>query len=628
MRTDWLKYLDLESKQKRLVERNRELYEKFVFYPLLAGLIIATAGTLVGIVNYRGTAPVGFWGFALGIVLVTMSMGLSMPLETFRVLSSQITGGSRYDTRRFWKRLKTTGVTLHILTLLGAFFLLLAFMSRVDLVSFGEVSYLLLLRLLLVYALALFLTVGYGLYLTLRTPLERRSFFGFENLFFYLGVAGSVVFGFAAATLATGVIPIEGTLGLRPTDAPVVLLTASTLAGFALYMGRSPPTLKILLTDEREYYAGLGGTGGRRSVLLPAIMAFTLLFIVVLSIFVFGVGVVGLFEEIPANTVLFGVIGFIILGMAGIVVVTVVMSRSEDTGTLYKTRRSTEDRKEIAVQAGSAAFASIFFLIAGYLYTGRTLLGFPSQRWLDFFSFGLLAALGPYGFYVAARRKRVKDLEARFPDFLRDLAASNRAGLTLTNSVTIASHGEYGALTPEIVKMADQLSWNVPFTEALDRFAERVQTPLVERAVSLIMEADSAGGNVTDVLVAAAKDAREIKNLENERRTTMVMYTAIIYITFAVFLGGAAVLYGTFIPQLVATGTAVKAAGISGFGPISFNILTLAEYRTFYYLSALVQAVGNGFVAGLIESGSALAGMRHSFIMVAITWITFTVVLL
>jgi flagellar protein FlaJ len=238
-----------------------------------------------------------------------------------------------------------------------------------------------------------------------------------------------------------------------------------------------------------------------------------------------------------------------------------------------------------------------------------------------------MAALGPYGFYAASRHRRVKRLEERFPDFLRDIAASRKAGLTLTAAVTIASRGEYGALTPEIVKMADQLSWDVPFEEALQRFGDRVRTPLVQRAVSLVVEAGRSGGNVTEVLLAAARDAREIKNLENERHVTMGLYTVVIYVTFLVFLGVAAVLYATFIPNILHSSSAASAAGARGFAGVRFTALSLEDYRVFYFLAALVQGMGNGFVAGMFGSGKYLDGLRHAFVMVLLTWVVFAVLL-
>jgi flagellar protein FlaJ len=272
----------------------------------------------------------------------------------------------------------------------------------------------------------------------------------------------------------------------------------------------------------------------------------------------------------------------------------------------------------------SVGLASIFGLVAVLLLRGYHVIGLDRNRWVDVLSIGLLIAVGPIGFYLNHRLNRIRRLEERFPDFLRDLAASHRGGLTLSASVQIAAKGEYGDLTPDIRKMADQLSWNVPFNEALAQMMDRVKTPLVQRAITLIIEASRTGGNTTDVLLAAARDAREIKNLENERRTTMGLYSVIIYITFFVFLAVAAVLYGKFVPEILKSSNAAAHAGNSEVAGLRFDTPTKGEYRAFYFLASLVQGIGNGLIGGLFQNGRVLAGMRHAFVMVLVTYLAFT----
>lgn len=232
----------------------------------------------------------------------------------------------------------------------------------------------------------------------------------------------------------------------------------------------------------------------------------------------------------------------------------------------------------------------------------------------------------PAGVWFDRKIRRDQDLEERFPDLLRDLAASRQAGLTLEKAVRIASRGDYGELDPEIDRMADQLAWNVSFQEALQRFSDRVDTPLVRRSLALIEQADRAGGDVAGVLHAAARDAQEIKTLERERRASMGIYTAIIYVTFFVFLGVAAALFVSFVPEIIAAVEGLGEAG-TGFAGLDLQVRTIHEYRTFYMTAALVQAVGNGIVAGKIETGHLTSGLKHAAIMVTITVVTFVLLL-
>jgi flagellar protein FlaJ len=480
------------------------------------------------------------------------------------------------------------------------------------------------LRLATLMTLVLVAVQSFAHGLSLRVEVQREEASGLESLLAVLGIAGSAALAGIAAVLVLRPLAV-GPTAFGAEDAPFFLLAGAVVGCGALAMARAIPTLRVLFVEERSFYTGRTYLSRSKSIVMPAMVAFALLFLVVLVMLVLGVGLVGILDEVPRNTVLIAVFGLILAALVVSVAVALLLSRTEDKATLYRRHRSAESRRSLAIVGGSAALSGALLLGAAWLATGHVLAGLGPDRWLDLFAFGLMAILGPYGFYAARRYRRIRALEERFPDFLRDIAASRKAGLTLGASVAIAARGEYGALTPEIVKMADQLSWDVPFDEALDRFAERVRTPLIQRTVSLVNEASRSGGNVTDVLLAAARDARELKNLENDRRVTMSLYTAIVYITFFVFLTVAAVLYGTFIPEILKTGHGTALAGHSLAG-LQLGALSLEDYRVFYFLAALVQGVGNGFVAGVMGSGKTLDGLRHSFVMVLITYVTFTAV--
>lgn len=246
-----------------------------------------------------------------------------------------------------------------------------------------------------------------------------------------------------------------------------------------------------------------------------------------------------------------------------------------------------------------------------------------SDFWIHFFSFGLLAGIGPYGFILSAKERRRLAIEDRFPDFLRDLAASHRGGLTLPAAIAIAARGDYGPLTKDVRKMADQLSWNVSFQEALLAFQDRTDTPLVYRAVNLILEADRSGASTVRVLLAASRDVREIKKLDNERRVQMSLYTIVVYVAFFVLLGVVAAMYNKFIPEVLASAEAI--AGTDA--PFLQNTPSLLQFQLFYFLTAIVQSVGDGLVAGSLGAGKAALGLKHSFIMTAFTWGTFALLI-
>lgn len=250
------------------------------------------------------------------------------------------------------------------------------------------------------------------------------------------------------------------------------------------------------------------------------------------------------------------------------------------------------------------------------------LLSLPTPlEGIDLLALGLFLLLTPVGMRALLDDRRRRALDDQFPDFLSDLAANRRAGFTLAEAVRLAAHSDYGPLTPEVRTMAAHLSWNVPFEEAIERFAERVDTPLVVRSTTLVLEAERSGGHITDVLSAVARDAREIRRLDRERRLSMRAYTVVMYVTFLVFLAVVAVLQSQMLPSLVAATDVIEQ------GPIPTTATSLEAYRTFFYTAALVQALGSGSMAGFMARGRVAPGLIHAAVMVLVTIATFSVLL-
>ncbi|MBN1677524.1 MAG: type II secretion system F family protein [Candidatus Thermoplasmatota archaeon] len=243
---------------------------------------------------------------------------------------------------------------------------------------------------------------------------------------------------------------------------------------------------------------------------------------------------------------------------------------------------------------------------------------FPLES-IDYVIFAMAAAIGPYGFYAAAKEKHIRDIETRLPDFLRDVAEAGRFGMTLADAIVVASSGRYGSLTPEIKRMAAQIEWGVPASQAIRLFSERVRTPLVVRMTSIIMKANDAGGNVADVLSMVSHDAKETILTEEERGVTMQTYVLVVYIAFFVFIATILILQGQFLPKMEEAGSQVsesaEAAGAGSITGVTIQVDIIPTITFIFLLSVLVHAVGDGLLAGVIQKGSIPIGMRHSFIM-------------
>jgi flagellar protein FlaJ len=273
----------------------------------------------------------------------------------------------------------------------------------------------------------------------------------------------------------------------------------------------------------------------------------------------------------------------------------------------------------------------IIYTVSGVLVTVYIILGllslfnvvsFGFANAIDFFVFAILSGTGVYGMYEYIHFSRIRKIDAIFPDFVRDLSSSRRAGMTFTKAILFTSKGSYGLLTKEIKKIAQQISWGSSIEEALTDFAKRINTTSVKRTISLIIEASRSGGNVADVLDVAAEDALEIKQLDGERRVNMLSYVVVIYVAMLVFMAIIAILAGVFIPTITGSSAEGLAATLGGG-----NILGQQAIIQVFYFATLAQSMGTGLVAGIFEDGNVQSSVKHIFILVLISWFVFKFVL-
>src|SRR6266568_4184920 len=293
------------------------------------------------------------------------------------------------------------------------------------------------------------------------------------------------------------------------------------------------------------------------------------------------------------------------------------------------------DRRQAIIALSSVLL--VLFGFVGFLNLINSVnLGFrgdqsPAERFIYWLVLGTLGFIGPYGFFLAKKQREIKLIERRLPDFLRDVAEAGRFGMTLAEAIVVSSGGRYGKLTPEIKKMAAQISWGVPATEALRLFSERVKTPMVQRVIAIIVKSSDAGGDVADVLTMVSHDTKENQLTEDERRIAMSTYIAVIYISFMVFLVTIWILNVTFLPKMLEASGAlsggVNGGALGGASPLATDLPGVVKsIRLAFFIATIVHGLGDGILAGVLDTGRIPNGLRHSFVMLLIAFFAFLII--
>lgn len=260
-----------------------------------------------------------------------------------------------------------------------------------------------------------------------------------------------------------------------------------------------------------------------------------------------------------------------------------------------------------------------------------------------FFVFALVLGLIPLSIYRYFQYSRFKKMEEHFPTFMRDLAEAKKSGMTFPQALEMASRGEYGALTVELKRAANQLSWGIPFPKVIARMSNRIKgSKIMKQAFTIIIEAYNSGGDIAETMDSIAMDIGTVRSVEQEKKAVMTQQIFIMYFIFFLFLGIVVALYKLLIPMMTMQETAGGGiAGLGSFGlgatnycltvpwlctmgeAFGFGTGPLTYFKTLFLCMALIQGIACGVIAGEIGEGSIVAGVKHIGMMVISALIIF-----
>lgn len=277
---------------------------------------------------------------------------------------------------------------------------------------------------------------------------------------------------------------------------------------------------------------------------------------------------------------------------------------------------------------------------------------------------GLLILLLPYTIYRFFEFKKIKVYEKEFPAFLRDLAESQRAGLSLIESIKLTSRTDYGTLSSEIKKMNDQLSWNITLERVLRDFGKRTKrSKLITRSLLIIDQSNKSGGNIEDTMDSLANNIESLKEVQEEKASLLNQQMLMMYAIFFIFLGITIVLIRFLIPMLQANVEVQSSIGVpgffmtEGFNPnpcepcvsspepggecigcsiffVTSSVFGFGDgsdaasyYKALFFIMIIVQGIFSGLIAGQIVADSVTAGVKHSLIMLVSGMLIFILVI-
>ncbi|HSU72262.1 MAG TPA: type II secretion system F family protein [Candidatus Binatia bacterium] len=217
--------------------------------------------------------------------------------------------------------------------------------------------------------------------------------------------------------------------------------------------------------------------------------------------------------------------------------------------------------------------------------------------------------------------KRTKSVEEVLPDFLQLTATNVRAGMTIDRALWLAIRPRFGILAKEIETVAKEVMSGSELTESLKRFADKYESDILKRSMSLLIEGINAGSEIGELLNRTSQNIQEVRTIQKEMAASVTSYS--IFITFAAIV--AAPILMALSKQLIIIVSRVS----SNIGPmpqqgavIALNAVGISagDFRVFALIAITITALCSSFIIAIINKGNVKEGINYvpGFVIVAL----------
>ena len=233
---------------------------------------------------------------------------------------------------------------------------------------------------------------------------------------------------------------------------------------------------------------------------------------------------------------------------------------------------------------------------------------------LSFFiiGMGLLVGAFPFVFSMMVATKVANEKEEMFLEFARNLVESVKTGTPISKSIINAKNKSYGVLSEHVKKLSNQISLGIPLTPALQVFSKDVNNKTISRALTLIGQAERAGGDIGEILESVAEAVTMSDKLKKERKAAISTLTVQGYIIFFVFMVIILLMQFKILPMI--SGIA-DMGGVAGVGLTGGETINQDEISSSFLYLLLIQGFFSGLIIGKLAEGNIKSGIKHSFFL-------------
>ena len=263
------------------------------------------------------------------------------------------------------------------------------------------------------------------------------------------------------------------------------------------------------------------------------------------------------------------------------------------------------------IVAAVSVMIAICFMVGLFIFCPDTAGVFFSELLLVAF----LIILAPSAVLEHVNQKWMNGIEDQMPVLVKGISESQETGLTFIKAIekVVEDKMVRPPLSDEVKKLTVQMSWGMSFEDALKGFRNRINSSIVNRFCTLVLEASLSGGEIQKVFSATAGFMEDMRHTDRETSSQMKPYVIVVYAAFLVFAFTSVILVRSFFAPLQGLPQILSPISIGG----------IADLKDFFYRTMLISALLGGLMAGKIGERRVAGGLKHSIVLMILGYLIF-----
>lgn len=245
-------------------------------------------------------------------------------------------------------------------------------------------------------------------------------------------------------------------------------------------------------------------------------------------------------------------------------------------------------------------------------------IGTPSNPlYVGLFSLLLSMALLLEGYPRLRRSIYINRLEALIPEMVKSFQSAFATGLTMVDAARLVAESNLSPMNSLFRNALRRYETIGNLSTAMLASAANSGSRKLLSAIKLIIAAYEHGAGAEMALDALYRSLLQLREYENQKRSHLGQYVAIVYVMILIFSLVASIVVVGFIPQLqsIKASSSPFAQGIGTQG-LGLNVPTALSIIQF---STIIISIFAGAIIGKLINGDPWSGLTHSAALILIS---------